>query len=190
MYVCVRGRELKEQPRFNLTTFRANSSCSVRTSHCIFIFNKPGVFIPAAPLISCVTLEKSLDLSEPWSSHQYNPNDDNSNTRLVILFGGLHEKRGAREAKPVSGSGELLYLLHLNCALSQQWGLCQQCKDTERQEHRTKVTPERPLLCLFLKYLQRRQHTPRFRVWEPESRWQGPFINATRLSTLISFLHS
>ena len=41
------------------------------------------------PGISCVTLEKSFNFSEPLFSHLYNP-DDNNNTKLVILFWGLN----------------------------------------------------------------------------------------------------
>ena len=57
-----------------------------------FELNKPGILIPALPLNSCVTLEKSLNLSEPLFSHLYNPdnNNNNNNTKLVMLLGGLN----------------------------------------------------------------------------------------------------
>lgn len=46
--------------------------------------------MPALSLISCVTLEKSPNLSEPLSSHLHNPDNNNNNTKLVMLFWGLN----------------------------------------------------------------------------------------------------
>lgn len=59
--------------------------------HVTLHFEKknPGILIPALPLISCVTLGKSFNLSEPLFSHLYNP-DNNNNTKLVTLFLGLN----------------------------------------------------------------------------------------------------
>lgn len=42
------------------------------TSHCILISTDLGLSSQRRLVISCVTLEKSLHLSEPWSSHMYN----------------------------------------------------------------------------------------------------------------------
>ena len=70
--------------------------------------------------MSCVTLEKSLNLYEPQSSHLFssdgddgdddnsssssnsNNNNNNNNTKWVKSFWGLNEKR-----HPVSDPGEL-----------------------------------------------------------------------------------
>lgn len=50
--------------------------------------------MPGLPLISCVTLEKSLNLSESLSYHLYNSENTTTTTttKLVMLFGGLQEK--------------------------------------------------------------------------------------------------
>lgn len=80
-----------------------------------FELKKFGIVIPALPLISCATLEKSLNLLELQSSHLYNPDNNTNDTKLVVLLRGLNEKRC-----PVCGTGELIYLLYLNFALGQQ----------------------------------------------------------------------
>lgn len=68
--------------------------------------------------MSCVTLEKSLNLYEPQSSHLFSyddDDDDDDDTQLVKLFWGLNEKR-----YPVSDPGGLIYLWHVNVAVGQQ----------------------------------------------------------------------
>lgn len=45
-----------------------------------------------------------------------------------MVFGGLNEKRCTREMSPVPDTKELIYLLHLNFALGQPWGLASNVK--------------------------------------------------------------
>lgn len=83
--------------------------------------------MPALPLISCVTSEKSLNLSESLSYHLYNSENTTTTTttKLVMLFGGLQEKLAQWLAR---GDSFICYIWILFWASIK--GFANQCKET------------------------------------------------------------